>query len=240
MTSAIAIVGVAITAMLLCHCAFPLAVRWRQLRRMRRQFRNRIALTFDDGPDADTTPLVLDLLKRFNATASFFIVGFRADRQPDIVQRIVTDGHEVGCHSYWHRNFLRRSPWTGVADLTQAYSALSRWMPPDAPYRPPFGILTGWQWLALLRRGSAPVWWTHDVGDTFELLPDPKRAARSIIETGGGVLLLHCFHKDTARREFVLAFTEHLLRTAAQRRIEVVPLFRVIKNEFPASTIEAA
>ncbi|MFQ5462957.1 MAG: polysaccharide deacetylase family protein [Phycisphaerae bacterium] len=143
MTSAIAIVGVAITAMLLFHIALPRTARWRQVWRMRRRFRNRIALTFDDGPDEVTTPLVLDLLKRFDTTASFFIVGFRADRHPEIVDRIVAEGHEVGCHSYWHRNFWRRWPWTGVADLTHAFSAMSRWMPPDAPYRPPFGILTG-------------------------------------------------------------------------------------------------
>ena len=209
----------------------PLVLRSAQRRRMRRLFRNRIAFTFDDGPDAITTPLLLDVLRRHNVTASFFLVGFRADRHPEVADQIVAAGHEVGCHSYWHRNFWRHWPWVGVSDLRQAYATGARWMPSDAPYRPPRGKLTGWQWWVLRRRGSKPVWWTRVVGDTLDPLPNVDQACRAVIESRGGVLLLHCHHKEPARRAFVLEFIDQLLRAAVESRIEVVPLLRVLNGD---------
>ncbi|MFQ5462956.1 MAG: hypothetical protein ACE5E5_10060 [Phycisphaerae bacterium] len=84
------------------------------------------------------------------------------------------------------------------------------------------------------------MWWTHAIGDTFDPLPDPEHEARAIIETGGGVLLLHCHHKEAARRDFVLEFTEHLLGNAAQQNIEVVPLIRIMNSQSLERAVDAA
>ncbi|CAN5364852.1 glycosyltransferase [soil metagenome] len=64
----------------------------------------KIVLTFDDGPDAVWTPKVLDILKQENVKAAFFIVGQNGQTNPDIIKRIVTDGHEIGNHSFTHPN----------------------------------------------------------------------------------------------------------------------------------------
>src|SRR5262249_9013664 len=61
-----------------------------------------VALTFDDGPDPQVTPIVLDLLDRHAAKASFFCIGHRAAAHPDIVRDIVRRGHSVENHSYQH------------------------------------------------------------------------------------------------------------------------------------------
>ncbi|MEO8440155.1 MAG: glycosyltransferase [Spartobacteria bacterium] len=61
-----------------------------------------VALTFDDGPDPKWTPRVLDLLKAANVKAAFFVVGVNAERYPDLVRRIVAEGHEIGNHTYYH------------------------------------------------------------------------------------------------------------------------------------------
>lgn len=64
-----------------------------------------VALTFDDGPDPSYTPVVLDVLKKYDAKATFFILGVRAEKHPAIIKRMAREGHEIGNHSYSHRNF---------------------------------------------------------------------------------------------------------------------------------------
>ena len=63
-----------------------------------------VALTFDDGPDPKWTPMILDILKRYGIKATFFLVGSQAEQYPDIVKRIVNEGHLVGNHTYNHAN----------------------------------------------------------------------------------------------------------------------------------------
>jgi peptidoglycan-N-acetylglucosamine deacetylase len=65
---------------------------------------NLLALTFDDGPDPDWTPKILDILKEKGIHASFFIVGENAQASPDLVQRILAEGHDVGNHTFTHPN----------------------------------------------------------------------------------------------------------------------------------------
>ena len=64
--------------------------------------RGKLALTFDDGPDPDWTPKILDILKAKGVHASFFIIGENAEANPDLVQRIVAEGHDVGNHTFTH------------------------------------------------------------------------------------------------------------------------------------------
>ena len=68
--------------------------------------RGEIALTFDDGPDAHVTPLVLDQLDLYGAKASFFCIGEKVAAQPDLVAEIVRRGHSIENHSYNHRNLF--------------------------------------------------------------------------------------------------------------------------------------
>ncbi|UYZ15267.1 polysaccharide deacetylase family protein [Brevibacillus sp. WF146] len=69
-----------------------------------------IALTFDDGPDPVYTPQILDLLRRYHAKATFFVVGQRVMNHPEITRRIVAEGHEVGNHTFNHANLMRLRP----------------------------------------------------------------------------------------------------------------------------------
>jgi peptidoglycan-N-acetylglucosamine deacetylase len=69
---------------------------------------NAVALTFDDGPDPRFTPQVLDILKENNIKATFFLMGSRAQAYPDLVKRIINEGHIVGNHTYWHPNLVKQ------------------------------------------------------------------------------------------------------------------------------------
>ncbi|WP_330339663.1 bifunctional polysaccharide deacetylase/glycosyltransferase family 2 protein [Streptomyces sp. NBC_00557] len=86
---------------------------------------HRIVLTFDDGPDPTWTPKVLDVLKRHHAHAVFFVTGTMTSRHPDLVRRMVAEGHEVGVHTFGHPDLsyhsTRRIDW----ELSQSQLALA-------------------------------------------------------------------------------------------------------------------
>src|SRR3989441_6249653 len=65
---------------------------------------HQVVITLDDGPDPRWTPKILDILKAANVKAAFFVVGANAERYPELVRRIVDEGHEVGNHTYYHPN----------------------------------------------------------------------------------------------------------------------------------------
>jgi peptidoglycan/xylan/chitin deacetylase (PgdA/CDA1 family) len=71
---------------------------------------NVLALSFDDGPDAEWTPKILDVLKSKGVHATFFVVGINAEASPELVRRIYAEGHEIGNHSYSHPNMALSSP----------------------------------------------------------------------------------------------------------------------------------
>ncbi|WP_246943391.1 polysaccharide deacetylase family protein [Bacillus pinisoli] len=71
------------------------------------QTENKVALTFDDGPDPRFTPQILDVLKEYNVKATFFLMGSRAKAYPNLVQRMLNEGHIIGNHTYWHPNLVK-------------------------------------------------------------------------------------------------------------------------------------
>jgi peptidoglycan/xylan/chitin deacetylase (PgdA/CDA1 family) len=82
----------------------------------------RVALTFDDGPDPKWTPRVADVLRRRHVHATFFVVGSQAARHPDIVRRLVADGHDIGNHTFTHASLTAGPQWRARTqlDLTEA------------------------------------------------------------------------------------------------------------------------
>lgn len=77
----------------------------------------KIVLTFDDGPDPVYTPAILDVLKKYHVPATFFVVGTNAENQPDLLRRIVSEGHEVGSHTYFHPNIAEISSYHLTLEL---------------------------------------------------------------------------------------------------------------------------
>ena len=167
-------------------------------------------LTFDDGPDPSTTPLILDILKDYGLTACFFVVGEKAQAHPDIVRRMVEDGHIVGNHSFRHAPLF---PLSGVhcmeTELKACDSAVAEAIEdiqdkPELPgyFRPPFGVTNPDIARTLRRTGHTAVGWSIRSFDTVLLrdsLPEDKaayaaeRCVRRIVRKlrPGSVILLH-------------------------------------------------
>ncbi|WP_394825137.1 polysaccharide deacetylase family protein [Pendulispora albinea] len=100
-----------------------------------------VALTFDDGPDPVWTPRALDALDRAGAVATFFVIGKKAEKHPELVREIVARGHTIGLHSYAHdRLFSLRGERRVRDDLTRAIHVLTA-ITGEAPdlFRPPIG-----------------------------------------------------------------------------------------------------
>ena len=152
-----------------------------------------VALTFDDGPDADSTPRVLDLLKRYDVRATFFVVGEQARQNPELIHRMVAEGHTVAGHSYYH--LPQSALWSSqryteelfrcndvVARLTGLRMRL---------YRPPFGVTNPPIARAVKNLGLIPVGWSVRSLDTITKNRDRvvDRVMRGL--RGGDVILLH-------------------------------------------------
>ena len=107
----------------------------------RRVRRDVVALTFDDGPSPDTTPRVLDILRAEGVRATFFVLGKHAERHPEIVERIVREGHELGNHGYDH-GILAFAGATQVHRQLQRTERLLRRAggPPVRVFRAPHGF----------------------------------------------------------------------------------------------------
>src|SRR5206468_578639 len=121
----------------------------------------RVALTFDDGPDRDWTPRVLDLLAARRALGSFFLVGERAAQVPDAVRRMVAEGHEVGSHGWCHRSLWLCGPRRTADEIDRAHATLAALTGREPRYfRPPWGMVNAAMFGALRRRGERCVFWS--------------------------------------------------------------------------------
>jgi peptidoglycan-N-acetylglucosamine deacetylase len=101
----------------------------------------RIAISFDDGPTPATTPRLLEILRRFGATATFFLVGSRAEAHPELVRAIVEAGHAAYAHGYSHRRLDGLTEAEVLDELTRTEALIARHRPAPSPYlvRLPYG-----------------------------------------------------------------------------------------------------
>jgi len=203
----------------------PLLWRRYRMNRIRREVvKNRIlALTYDDGP-SPLTPQVLDLLHRQDARATFFMLGRHVREHPHIVDRVIKEGHDVGCHSDQHLNAWKALPWEAIADINAGYEHLSPWIQQNGMFRPPHGKMTLPTYWSIRRRKAPVWWWTIDSGDTHNLLPSTNQLADRLRREGGGIVLMHDLDRAQPRNEFVLKMTSALLEVARKESFRIKPL----------------
>ena len=153
-----------------------------------------IALTFDDGPTPETTPAVLDTLARHGVRATFFVLGENVARHPELLRRIVAEGHGVGIHAYHHTPFVLLS-WKRVGqEIVRTRAAVRRACPQDEGgvwLRPPHGFKTlTLPWVAH-RAGCRLVAWSVNAHDYR--VRDPAEIAQTVLDRAfpGAIILLH-------------------------------------------------
>lgn len=148
-----------------------------------------VALTFDDGPSPRCTPQLLDGLKARNVHATFFVVGCQVVKDPDIVERMAAEGHQVGNHSYDHKELDKLSVREAAEDMAKNDALLHRLLGAgDYWVRPPYGLLSEEERQAL----TVPViGWSVDTEDW------KSKNAEKILDilyrqiSDGDIILLH-------------------------------------------------
>ncbi len=187
-----------------------------------------VALTFDDGPDPEVTLEVLEMLDRHGARASFFLIGERAERYPQVAAEIVRRGHRVENHTQHHSYafaFLGRRRLG--AEIDDAQHSLRRLCGRAPEYlRAPAGVRSPLLESVLARRGLRLASWTRRAFDTVE--KDPRRVVRRLLRglREGDVLLLHdgSAARDATGRAVVLSALPKILDELARRGWQAVAL----------------
>ncbi|HKW94952.1 MAG TPA: polysaccharide deacetylase family protein [Methylomirabilota bacterium] len=123
--------------------------------------RHAVALTFDDGPDPDWTPRVLEILERADVRGTFFLIGRRAQREPALARRIAEAGHDLGNHTWSHRSFWRCGPSETEWEIRDGHVAIAAAAGAEPRFfRPPWGKTNLAMFGALRRLGTPCVFWS--------------------------------------------------------------------------------
>lgn len=150
----------------------------------------RVALTFDDGPEARYTPAVLDILKEHRILATFFLIGRQIDRHPGVVQRIHAEGHVIGSHSWSHAKLNDLTAGEALSEIHRTEKAvfdLTGRLP--ALFRCPYGDINETAMQLLIASGYKNIFWTADSLDWD--VKDPDRVLiNTLTDTGRGTIIL--------------------------------------------------
>ncbi|HKN98199.1 MAG TPA: polysaccharide deacetylase family protein [Pseudonocardiaceae bacterium] len=197
-----------------------------------------VALTFDDGPDAESTPLFLDLLRQRDIRATFFVLGRQVLRAPDVARRIVAEGHEIAVHGWSHRCLLLDGPhrtFTRLRDACEVVEAATGQRP--AWFRAPYGVFSGCSLVAARLLGLRPVLWSAWGFDWTRRATGESvhRTVRKDLR-GGGTILLHDCDVSSAPGSWksTLDALPMILDDCARRGLRVGPLREHGVNRRPA------
>ena len=190
-----------------------------------------VSLTFDDGPDPEVTPKVLDLLDAAGARASFFCIGRRAEQLPDLVREIVRRGHRVENHSHHHAHtfaFLGPRKLGREIDRAQEVLTAAAGTPPQY-FRAPAGMRSPWLDLVLAPRGLRLASWTRRGFDAVDR--DRRRIETRLLRglAPGDILLLHdgqLVQAGTGSTSVVLEVLPRVLDSLQRASLRSVPLPR--------------
>jgi len=191
-----------------------------------------VALTFDDGPDPEVTPLLLDLLDLHSVSATFFVTGERAARHPSIIRDILSRGHTIGNHSYHHFPLLMlKGIRTLRREIESTQSCLAGFGILPLAFRPPAGITNPPLRRVLLEQGM------YCVNYSCRAVDLGNRRIGRISETvlkavsRGDIIALHDIAPRHAGPERLIAEFDALLRGLKEKGQEIVPLDRLIGRE---------
>ncbi len=166
-----------------------------------------VAFTFDDGPNPETTPAVIDALEKYDIPATFFIVtqrllGKLGEKSRDVLAREVADGFTIGDHSMTHPNLKTAAGATLDKEIDHSIQVLAKQLGrPVGLFRPPYGALSGAGRVRLKKLGVTEVIWSIDTLDWRAHDADRlrKKVMKMIVKQNGGIVLMHDVKPITAK-----------------------------------------
>ena len=152
-----------------------------------------VCLTFDDGPHPEHTPRILDVLREHGAKATFFMIGREVEKHPQVVRRVIDEGHAVGGHSFTHGDPTRTTARQLAEEVERTEQLFEQVIGRRVMlFRPPHGKVTAAKMWHLWKAGQSVVLWNVDPKD-FECKSPRELTDRLNNRTlaGGDVVLLH-------------------------------------------------
>lgn len=185
-----------------------------------------IAITFDDGP-TEFTPEFLDLLTKYDAKATFFCIGNQIEKYPEIINRIHTEGHQLGNHSFSHSNSFGFFSAEKVKEELQKTALLLQEITGEKNhyFRPPFGVTNPHISKAVKELGHQVIGWNIRSLDT--VIEDENKILKRITNKlkPGSIILLH----DTSDK--TIRVLEQLLLTLQKENYQMVTINKLLENE---------
>ena len=171
-----------------------------------------VALTFDDGPKADTTPVLLDGLARRGIHATFFVIGVNVEGNEDLILRMEREGHQIGMHTFHHRSLAGANGADLYAEVDELRRTLSGLLGrEDFMLRPPYGAIDPSN---RARVGAPIILWGVDPEDWRDRDSDRQTAAILNTARDGSIILLHDIYPSSV--ETALRVADELMAKGYQ------------------------
>lgn len=179
-----------------------------------------VHLTFDDGPDPDWTPRILDMLAEAGAQGTFFVIGEQARKAPSIVRRIVAEGHALGNHTLSHRHPWTMTPRTARAEVRDGAAAIGEAAgAAPALFRPPHGRRRFCMTDEARRLGERVVMWDVSAIDWGPMGAAKRIDQRLASARPGQIVLMHDGRNRHNRPDQLLLALPSLLRRLRDQRL---------------------
>lgn len=199
----------------------------KSLNHNRNQTENYVSITFDDGPNPEFTSKTLALLKKYRAEATFFLIGNKAEKYPELVKQILDEGHSVGNHSYNHSNRFGFYVSRKIVSELNKTDAVLQSIIGKRPllFRPPFGVTNPNIKKALKKTGHHSIGWSKRSLDTTNLSEDKILNRITSKLQKGDIILLH----DGSAKTLVVL--ERLLLFLESRQLKSVGVEHLLEIE---------
>jgi peptidoglycan/xylan/chitin deacetylase (PgdA/CDA1 family) len=193
----------------------------------------RIHLSFDDGPDPDNTLKFLDILREMKVPATFFLVGEKAVRHPELVQYIIRDGHHIGLHTQYHRHAYLMGPGKSLDSVIKGKRVLEEVSrQPIIFFRPPWGALNLFEYGISKILGLKVVLWTANAQDW-----EKGTGMEGILErlfrktTSGTIIVLHDSGGEPGAPQNTLLALPKIITQFQSQGYEFVTLSEIIGGQ---------
>lgn len=196
----------------------------------------KVALTFDDGPNEPYTSEILDILKRYNVKATFFVLGKNVERYPDVTRRIAEEGHAIGNHTYDHPYLFIQSKSHIQNEIQRAEECIFKATNKRTNlFRSPYGADNNWVYHVVKEIGYITIEWSVTGHNGGKKIPQDKIVRNVLREVkNGAIVLLHDgdrLIKGADRRDMVKALPV-IIESLQQKgyQLVTVPQLLGIKN----------
>jgi len=193
-----------------------------------------VSITFDDGPNPIYTPKILDILREKGVKATFFVVGRQVEKYPDVARRVVEEGHDIGNHTYSHRELVPSTRRIVLNQVRKADRAIQKATGVKTRlFRPPRGMYGNALRKILREEGYRIILWTVSTADWSGISAKAILRRIKLYVRRGGIILFHdsgaLFRNEGASRENTVQALPMVIDYLWEKGFEIVPISEMLK-----------